>query len=112
MNKEEQFKIRRMLSDEQYLADNLILVACFSITDILKRLTSVAMKKVVAGGDSTCPTNCPSKQGCGSECVTECVGRCDMFRCSYDHPGGWVDPCGSFGDCMIMDDCMTMNELT
>lgn len=41
MNKEEQFKIRRMLSDEQYLADNLILVACFSITDILKQLNEV-----------------------------------------------------------------------
>lgn len=83
-----------------------------SLSERLEKLTSVAMKKVVAGGDSTCPTNCPSKQGCGSECVTECVGRCDMFGCSYDHPGGWVDPCGSFGDCMIMDDCMTMNELT
>lgn len=41
MDEEKQIRIRRILSDGQYLTDNLIPVACFSIADILKQLNKV-----------------------------------------------------------------------
>lgn len=42
MNDNEQLKIRLLLSDEKYLADNLIPVACFSIPNILEQISKYA----------------------------------------------------------------------
>ncbi|WP_455588935.1 hypothetical protein [Bacteroides rodentium] len=41
---------------------------------------------------------------CDRECDAECVGHCEWFGCFYDHPGGWLDPCGEFDNCVTMGD--------
>ena len=74
------------------------------LNERLERLTNVAMKSVVAGGDPTCPAKCFTMQGCDRECDAECVGHCEWFGCFYDHPGGWLDPCGEFDNCVTMGD--------
>lgn len=72
-----------------------------NLSERLERLTSVAMKKVVAGGDSTCPAKCLTMQSCGRECDNNCD-----FYCSCD---GWSDPCPD--ECWS-ESCITMRELT
>lgn len=42
MNEKEKLKIRLLLSDEKYLADSLIPIACFSISNILEQINKYA----------------------------------------------------------------------